>query len=652
MASNPFDRYDAMAMQDKSASGNPFDKFDAPAEEPNVYADVAKSAGIGLVKGAIGLGSMPGNLEHLARMGVDAAARGLGYADPKTSEGWLLPHYGHYVADLERRLGTELYKPKTTAGHVVDTVAQFVPGAAALPGTIAQKAIGGVVGPVIGSELAGAATEGTALEPWAKAAGAIIGSKAAPMVADATKAVGKAVAAPVRAVVNEKGFAAEKAGERLAQDLTVPGTNPTTADIIARANQRLDSMGTPSARVADIGSENTQGLLRSAFNMPNDYAKTGKQILDTRQGNQWARIEKSAEKGLAPGRMAEQTIDDIIAARDAAADPAFRLARSIPTPLTQELTGVLNRPTMQKVGQKVALRLEDEGKTLSPANNTEWLHRVKLELDDLIGQSKLAEKMGNTPQAGFDTKTLVTLKNDLLNSIKHPQYKAALNQFAGPSALKTAVERGMDEFFTSSPYQLAAAMRKMTASEQEMYRLGVKQAIFQKLERPNVNRDLTDGVFGSAGIQKQLRAVFPDQKQFREFQKSLIAEAKMADTRKAAQGNSTTAKQLASAAEQGKNVQLGLNTAAAVASGRLDRIAHSAANVYNRFSGLTPGVAAEVLKLYLARDPRAALAQMQGGLERATVSPIRQPGFMPGLMSAGSTAPIGLLEDMPPNVRR
>jgi len=611
-----------------------------PKDEPNTAADAAMGVGAGLAKGVLGLGSMPGNIEHLGRMGVDAAARGLGYEDPKFSEGAVLPHYGHYKADLERRLGRELYEAKTTTGKWADTIAQFIPGAASLPGTLTQKAVGGVAGPVIGSELAGALAKDTAFEPWAKAAGAILGAKGAPMLADAGNAVGKAVTAPIRAAVNPRAVAAEKVGERLTQDLAAPGATPTAAGIIARADQRLASMG-PSARLADVGGENTHGLVRSAFNMPNDYARTGKQVLDSRQGNQWTRIEAAADKGLAPGRQAEQTIEQIITARDAAADPAFRKAFQVQTPLTPRLAEVLNRPGIQKAGQIVEAKLLNEGKQLNPNNNTEWLHRVKLEIDHLIGQSKLAEKTGNVPPAGYDLKTWVTLKNDLLNSIQHPQYKAALNQYAGPSALKTAAVRGADEFLTSTPYEIRSALAKMTASEQEMYRMGGKQAIFQRLEKPNINRDLTDGFFGGAGIQQQLRALFPDQRQFREFQKTLIAEAKMADTRKAAQGNSTTAKQLTSAAEQGKNVQLATSAAAAVATGRLDRIAHSAANVYNRFSGLTPGVAAEILKLQLGRDPRAALGQINAGLQRSTAQPIRRPGYGQGLMGAGSTAPQG-----------
>lgn len=626
-----------------SRSTAPASPVPAPAvdtqDQPSIVGDALKSAGSGIVKGVLGIGSLPGNIEHLGRMGIDASARALGYQDPKTSEGWIFPHYGHYKDDLERRLGVKLHEPETTTGKYIETAASFIPGAAALPGTITQKAITGVAGPAIGSEIAGQATKDTAAEPVARVVGALVGAKAAPVVADAAVSTARGLTAPLRAMVNPERVASEKVGEALARDLNRPGVVATADDIADRAQQRIASMtdqGQP-ARLVDVGGDNMRGLLRASANMPNEARDQVRRSLDTRQGNQWARIEQAADRGLVPGKRFEQTVDDIIAARDAAADPAFKAAFQNPTPLTPGLVDVLNRPTIQAVGQRVERQLLDEGKALSPVNNTEWLHRVKLELDYQIGQSKLAEKMGNTPQAGFDTKTLTILKKDLLNNIQHPAYKKALNDYAGPSALKTAAERGEAEFLKSSVHEIRNAMKTMTPAEQEMYRLGAKDAIFSRLESPNVTRDLTDGFFGSAGIQARLAALFPDQKQLREFQKALIVEAKMADTRKAAQGNSTTAKQLAEGAEAGKNATLvksGVNAIGGLAHGRLSPAVDFVGQVHNRFSGLTPRVAAEIMRIQMGRDPLAALDSVRGGLQRATAAPIREVGYTRGIPAA------------------
>jgi hypothetical protein len=84
----------------------------------------------------------------------------------------------------------------------------------------------------------------------------------------------------------------------------------------------------------------------------------------------------------------------------------------------------------------------------------------------------------------------------------------------------------------------------------------IREALFKELERSNVTRDRTDSIFSSPSMQKRLQAIFPDQASFREFQKNLVVEAKMADTRKAMQGNSTTAKQLMEGLGAGKPSRL------------------------------------------------------------------------------------------------
>jgi hypothetical protein len=444
---------------------------------------------------------------------------------------------------------------------------------------------------------------------------------ALPGAIDAASAFTRGATTPFRAAYNPQGFAGEKLAEATARDLS--RTDNAAGGAAQRLQDRFQDMSgvTESVRMMDAAGENVRGFVRAAANVPNQQRDTARRIVDTRQANQWARIEGAADKSLAPGREFGSTIDDIVAHRDAAASPLFREAFATRTEPTKALQSVFERPTMQRVGEKVKLRLEDEGVNIeTTTRNTEWLHRVKLELDDLIGQSKRAEQMGNSPQAGFDTKTLSILKKDLLNAIDNPTYKQALKTYAGPSALKNAAEMGEKEFLKSSSHEIRAALKELTPSEAEMYRLGAKQAVFTRLESPNVNRDLTDGFFGSAGIQKKLQALFPDQKSFREFQKALIVEAKMADSRKALQGNSTTAKQLAEGDQAGKNSRM-LNSAMNAMTGKLEPVLNLVAQGYNRFTGMTPSVANEVLRMAMSKDPSVVNSISQKALERADQVP-------------------------------
>lgn len=150
----------------------------APASQPQLTAgetamDIAKSAGIGVVQGGIGLATLPGNLEYLGRAGIDKAATMLGYEDPQTSSNTLLPTYSDAKQFAEGYTG-EFYKPQTTAGEYARTIGEFAPLAALGPGGAAARATN-VLAPAVASETAGQLTEGSKYEPYARAAGALAG---------------------------------------------------------------------------------------------------------------------------------------------------------------------------------------------------------------------------------------------------------------------------------------------------------------------------------------------------------------------------------------------------------------------------------------------------------------------------------------------
>lgn len=213
----------ADAMHKKFYADMPREEFDkrvgltAPQQQPEMSAgevagDVAKSAGIGLVQGGIGMATLPGNLEALGRAGINAAAGVVG-AQPPVSGETFLPTYSDWKGAIEQRTG-EFYKPKTTMGEYARTAGEFAPlavgGPAGWAGRAARVAI-----PAVTSETAGQMTEGTALEPWARAGGALIGgmlpNTAARVVTPAPANAARQGA--VQALENE-GVTALTAGQR------------------------------------------------------------------------------------------------------------------------------------------------------------------------------------------------------------------------------------------------------------------------------------------------------------------------------------------------------------------------------------------------------------------------------------------------------
>jgi hypothetical protein len=165
--------------------------YDAPNATPgpatqsrNTFdrGDLAKSFGIGLAQGAIGLPGMFGDARELSAHGAqrlaDYIAPGYGpMVGPAVSRGLsLLPFMGGPMSSDIRRMIEPVtgpfYKPQTVTGDYARTVGEFVPGMFA-PGGALRNAARYVVLPALASETAGQATQGTWAEPWARAIAAL-----------------------------------------------------------------------------------------------------------------------------------------------------------------------------------------------------------------------------------------------------------------------------------------------------------------------------------------------------------------------------------------------------------------------------------------------------------------------------------------------
>jgi hypothetical protein len=184
-----------------------------------IAGDVGKSTGIGLAQGAIGLATLPGNLEGLGRAGINAAA-GLVGAQPPVSGETVLPTYDDWKKRVEGVTG-EFYEPKSTAGEYARTIGEFAPLAipAIMTGGVAAApaAAGAVAGPAIVSETAGQVARQVApdYEPLARAAGALTGGRAPNAAARVVTPVpANAQRAAQVATLEQEGVTALTAGQR------------------------------------------------------------------------------------------------------------------------------------------------------------------------------------------------------------------------------------------------------------------------------------------------------------------------------------------------------------------------------------------------------------------------------------------------------
>lgn len=156
------------------------------ASEPvSTAADVAKSAGTGLVKGALGLA---GTIPDISSIAHSAANKYLfdplfnAISGPKagTDADQQPPDINKMFGSQGLERGLEavtgpLYAPKTTAGEYAQTIGEFAPAIVGGEGSALARAGRQVIAPAVASETAGQLTKGTAAEPYARIAGGVAG---------------------------------------------------------------------------------------------------------------------------------------------------------------------------------------------------------------------------------------------------------------------------------------------------------------------------------------------------------------------------------------------------------------------------------------------------------------------------------------------
>ena len=140
---------------------------------PSSLKGLAKAVGVGAAEGALGLAGAPADIANLAAKGIDYL------------KGSNLQQYTQPVAEkiggagLQKAVESQtgpFYQPQGMLEQGGNILAQFLPAMIGGPETLATKLMTRVALPAAGSELAGAATQGTPLEGPARVTGAVLGA--------------------------------------------------------------------------------------------------------------------------------------------------------------------------------------------------------------------------------------------------------------------------------------------------------------------------------------------------------------------------------------------------------------------------------------------------------------------------------------------
>jgi hypothetical protein len=195
--------------------------------ESNATWDAVKQAGAGLVKGVENIATGPAHIANLAGQGADWLLKKAGYeADPQAAQN---QQALRALATSNSGGGIEQYlpQPQTPEGKFTRSATEMVPQALALKGGLANNAVMGAT-----AGLAGEGAEQLAenyapnLEPYARAAGTLVGGYAGGKTAQALAARAAKVGAPATDAA-EKVAALKAASNPIYEELKTAGNSVT-----------------------------------------------------------------------------------------------------------------------------------------------------------------------------------------------------------------------------------------------------------------------------------------------------------------------------------------------------------------------------------------------------------------------------------------
>ncbi len=444
------------------------------------------------------------------------------------------------------RTGGELVAPGAVIGGGLRTVAQQIPkiGDAAL--TLGQKITQQLGASTPLQDVALSAVSGAGMEVGEEAdialggtgeIGKLTGAFLSPALAASAKpALTGLINSGRRGIENLMkplaSMSEDGASTLLAEAMVREGL--TVKDVMAKLNQ-LGAEGLP----ADLGI-NFSRLLRTASNKIPRIEGTAAEVFKLRQAGQGDRILQAFDDATGT----PMNVDDAILAIETSVKPEitrlYGIAGKASLNLSKQLRTLLEGKSSLGRAAKKAQKttLADKRAAGDEITNIDLIDGTKRVLDDQIGK---AVRQGE----GNKVRDLTRLKNIMVKEADDtiPEYAEARSLFAGKASLENASEMGQ-LFLKLKPREVRELTKTFKNSELQMFKMGAKRAILDKIDDIQTNADAVKRLFGKNGDVKKLKFLFDDDKAFNTFSETLKREADFVLTRRAAQANSTTTKQL------------------------------------------------------------------------------------------------------------
>jgi hypothetical protein len=427
---------------------------------------------------------------------------------------------------------------------------------------------GGIAGAVVGGAVGGLIQPTTDTENFAseKAEGAVFGGMGGGVLGTGAKAAGAGIRAFGAYLAREypenvMTAAVNKVLKRMGQDEKAGGPTAQQAiDLINEAN----AAGKPMT-LADVGGENVRALGGNVARQPGESRNVATQFLNQRDEGAGARLGQDIAKYVHGGDSMHRTTAALVEARSVAGRPAWDAVRNMEGVWSPRLQQFIDDPSLRAGmarGYEIE-RLESlaEGRPFEPTQmgvdldaqgnikiiavpNMRVLHMGKMGLDAMIADER-NEITGRLSQRGVALDRVRRAYLQEIDGLDHQGiYRNARGLWEGPSSSMDAIRAGRG-LFTSSPEEITAEFSAMSPANQEFYRVGVADALRERLMKTGFSGDDAKAIIKNPWMREQLRPIFRSDADFNGFVDAVTREGKMFGTKFETLGGTQTAKRIA-----------------------------------------------------------------------------------------------------------
>lgn len=513
-------------------------------------------------------GQQPPRFQHRA---TDSAMQGatFGFSDELGALKDAALGRGGYSANLrDRGMSRAIYERENPGSAIASELAgagatSLIPGLGAFNATRAAatglrlgpnaaRYLGAAVGGGTAGAITGAGTapEGERMDGAAR--GGVTGMVAGPVVAGGLQGIGK-VGAVVRDVtsdipaVNRVGQAigaatgntldyAERAREKLLQAMQRDRVSPDQIDLSNPLGPK------PETLIERSGGRSVLGLADISAKYPGAASTMARDLAEERMGGQGERLTADLSQAFRVQGDPVELSKSFSAQRAAQARPLYEQAYREGAQLNDpRLADYMTLPAFKQAYGRARRIAKYDGVNLpaDPAKLTgfdlQTLDYVKRGLDDVLYSGQRQGSLGNTElnriresQQGF----LQTL-DELV-----PTYREARAAWAGPTAMKEALETGQ-KVSTMTLSEVQQAIDNMPPSQLEQFKIGALAGIRQKMSQTGDGRDLVRVVYGSPEKRDIIRALVGDD-EFTKLEQQFARERSIRRTDDKIRGNSST----------------------------------------------------------------------------------------------------------------